>query len=230
MIDQNLFFINSFLKEPDMQLIASLESKLCPAEEMGHEYSRLVEQSNSDTFELDFRINPIIVKKLTSKEKNRIYTILRIISIATDSGAWKSLLEDYNNLLRKRGFRHERYLYLNSLSDSYFAYEIDCILTKGTTSRRNFYREIKSKYCKNTLTLEELLLKYFKIKLIRLNKKHPIRLQRHKGYRDHGSLGTGDRTLERDIQTDIWIQKREEERKKKTEDLLAFLRGLNGSE
>jgi len=227
-ISKNLFFINSFLQEPDIQLIVGLESKLCPAEEIGLEYSREVEKVDSSDFEFYIQLNPRVLKEITPNEKIRIYEILRLFSLLDLSG-WKYIFEDYNNLLKKRGFRHERYLYLNSLSDSYFAYEIDCILTKGTKSRRDFYRRIHSKYQKNQTSLEELLLKYFKIKVVKVTKKHPKRLIRHKGYRDRGSLGTGDRILNEDIKNDIWVQERERLRRKQTSDFLEFLSGLNGS-
>lgn len=227
MISENLYFLNSFLQEPDIQLIVGLESKLCPAEEIGLEYSREVEKDDSCNFEFFIQLNPKILKELSPKEKIRIYEILRIFSLTELSG-WKYIFDDYNNLLKKRGFRHERYLYLNSLPDSLFAYEIDCILTKGTKSRRNFYRKIHSKYQKNQSSLEEILLKYFRLKVVKMNKKHNKRLVRHKGYRDRGSLGTGDRTLDYDIYSDIWVQEKERLRKKQTSDLLEFLAGLNG--
>lgn len=228
MISGNLHFLNSFLQEPDIQLIVRLESKLCPAEEIGLEYSREVSKDNSDSFEFFIQLNSKVLKELSPNEKVRIYEILRILYL-TDLPGWKYLFDDYNNLLRKRGFRHERYLYLNSLSDSLFAYEIDCILTKGTQSRRDFYRRVHSKYQKNQTTLEEILLKYFRIRVVKINKKHPRRLVRHKGYRDRGSLGTGDRTLDSDIYSDIWVQEKERLRKKSTSDFIEFLAGLNGS-
>lgn len=228
MISENLYFLNSFLQEPDIQLIVGLESKLCPAEEIGLEYSREVEKDDSCNSEFFIQLNPKVLKELSPNEKVRIYEILRILSL-TDLSGWKYIFDDYNNLLKKRGFRHERYLYLNSLSDSYFAYEIDCILTKGTSSRRDFYRKIHSKFQKNQTSLEEILLKYFRIKVVKINKKRNKRLVRHKGYRDRGSLGTGDRTLDDDIKSDIWVQEKERLRKKQTSDFLEFLAGLNGS-
>jgi hypothetical protein len=224
-----LYFLNSFLQETDIKLIVGLESKLCPAEEIGLEYSREVNKDNSSQFEFFIQINPKVLKELSPDEKVRIYEILRIFSL-TDLSGWKYIFEDYNNLLRKRGFRHERYLYLNSLSDSLFAYEIDCILTKGYPSRRNFYRRIFSKYQKNQTSLKDLLLKYFRVKIVKINKKRPKRLVRHKGYRDRGSLGTSDRILEHDIQTDVWLREKENLRKKHLEDFIEFLHGFNGSE
>lgn len=231
MVNPNLFYLEQFLQEKDIQYLIEVgESKLCPAEEIGLEYSRAVNQTNSADFELFLQLNPKVLKILSPDEKVRIYEILRIFSLGTDLPSWKYIFEDYNQLLKKRGFRHERYLYLNSLSDNYFCYEIDCILTKDTKSRRNFFRRVKSKYDKNSKTLEEILLEFFRIRVIRINKKHPKRLIRHKGYRDRGSLGTGDRTLDNDIKTDIWIQEKERLRKKQTEDFLGFLAGFNGSE
>lgn len=227
MISKNLFYLNSFLQEPDIQFLVGLVTKLCPAEELDHEYSRAVNRSDIENYEIIMTLSPEVLKRISSEEKVLLYEILRLFSL-TDNSWWKYIFHDYNEMLRKRGYLHERYLYLNSMNDNFFAYQLDCTLTKDTDSRRNFYRRFNSKFLRNTLTLEELLLKYFRISVKVIKRKIPKRKEYHKGYRDHGSLGTGDRKLVRDIQTDVWIQKEEKERRKRSQDFLRILRGLDG--
>jgi hypothetical protein len=179
--------------------------------------------------ELEFRISSKVLKELSPDEKVRIYELLRMICCYRDFPEWNYIFSDYCELLRRRGFKHERYFYLTSLTDSQFCYEIDCTLW-NKTYRRNFYRTHFSKFGKNQLTLKELLFKFFVVKLYIQEKKKPKRLIRHKGYRDHGSLGTGVPGLAADIERDVWVQERELLKEKKRKDFLKFLSGFAGWE
>lgn len=107
---------------------------------------------------------------------------------------------------------------------------MDCYLWKPS-QKRDFSRKINQKFLlnKKEITLRELISSpniYFDFFV--LPKRVPKEIQRHKGYRDHGSLGSEfSRTL-RD-QADDWSLREEEELREKEEaDLHDFRLGLNG--
>jgi hypothetical protein len=225
-LNSNLSFARDFLL-PITQFCAEEYEKTWSAENRVRYSSRLEELIEANVVkDTIITIKPSFVKDFTSKEKCFIYEVLRLASI--EDPRLRYLMEDLRGLLRQRGYQNDRYFYLESLTDNQFAYEIDCKLTPRTESRRSYYRKLSGKFGKQKFTLQEILSKYFFTDFIELQRRKPKKKIRHKGYRDHGSLGSEfSRTLKQ--QAGDWSIRESEERKiKKKQDIIDFLQGFAG--
>lgn len=173
-------------------------------------------------------VKPSFMRDFSGKEKCFIYEVLRLASI--EFPKIRYLVDDLRNLFKQRNFQSDRYFYLELLKDSFFAYEIFEKLTPGMESRRYYYRMLSSRFGKRRLTLQEVLSEYFFTDIIELNRPKPKKKIRHKGYRDHGSLGSEySRTLKQ--QSCDWsIKEAELQKKKRREDLINLLYGAGGWE
>lgn len=227
-IHSNLVFAKSFL-DPVVQTCTSSYHKTWSAENTIRYSSRVEElfEAGSDKLMI-ISIKPSFMRDFGPKEKEFIYEILRGVSI--EFPKVKFLLEDLRQLFKNSNYQNDRYFYLESITDEMFSYELDCKLTPETESRRKYYRKLSSKFGKNSLTLSQVFDKYFFTDFIELNKKQAKKKQRHKGYRDHGSLGSEFWRTKKQQSGDWSIREREEQKKKSREDLLSFLHGFAGWE
>lgn len=227
-INPNLCYAKSFIS-PIVQHCTEAYKKTWSAENRVHYSSRIASIIDTGSSkDIIITVKPSFVKDFSAKEKLFIYEVLRLASI--EYPEIKYILDDLQNLLKKRGYQNERYFYLNSLTDNQFSYEIDCLVDPGSTYRRIYYRKLSCNFGRKQLSLEEVFNEYFFTDFIELNRPRAKRKQRHKGYRDHGSLGSEfSKTLKQ--QAGDWsIIEKEEQRRKQADDFLSFLSGLSGWE
>lgn len=227
-INSNLVFAKSFLS-PIVQICTEVYRKTWSAENTIRYSSRIEELFDAGIDKnIIISIKPSFMKDFGPKEKEFIYEVLRGISIEFPEIQY--LVEDLRQLFKKTNYQNDRYFYLESITDNMFSYELDCKLTPNTKSRRTYYRKLSSKFGRKQLTLEQILNEYFFTDFIELNKSIAKKAVRHKGYRDHGSLGSEfSKTLKQ--QSGDWsIREQEEQRKKQKEDLLSFLLSFAGWE
>lgn len=191
-------------------------------------YSSLAEQLIDSRGSIDYliTIKPSLVKDLTGKEKTFLYEILRTLSIA--DSRFKYLLYDFESLLHKRGFYSERYFYLQHLTDDQFCYEIDTKVWIRSREREYYYRRRNSRFGKKQLTLQQIFDEYFFTEPVRLNVTRARRKVRHKGYRDHGSLGSEFSRTQRQQSSDWSIRQKEENRQREIEDRILLYLGIQG--
>lgn len=229
----DFFFINKlFVENLDKKFdFEEIEKTGISQLEVRYNSREFEEKVSSGNFETEFRISTKKLKYLGSEYKLYTYIILRLLSIRNDNqGYYGIIFEDYCNYLNKKTFsNNERYFYLSSLEDNMFCYEIDTVLFHQK-SRRNFYRILYTRIPqRNNIRLVELIVEIINSgTLLILPKKRPKRLQRHKGYRDHGSLGSEFSKTLKDQSSDWRIREEEEKEKKKQQDFIQFLLGLNG--
>lgn len=227
-IDSNLYFANSFLI-PVVQYCTVGFEKTWSAEKQIYYTSRLEAIFDNPAKDLKpIQVRPEFMKDFSSTEKEFIYELLRGATI--NFPKIRFILEDLRNLFKQRGYFNERYLYLESLTDNQFAYELDCKLTEQTKSRRRYYRLLNSKFGKKRLTLKEVLLNYLFTDFVEVNRRRAKRVVRHKGYRDHGSLGSEFSKTLKQQSCDWSIREREEQRQKSRKDFIEFLSGFSGWE
>lgn len=227
-LNSNLVFAKDFLS-PIADYALEAYKKTWSAENRVHYSSRsnaLLEAGVDKDFIMT--VKPAFVRDFSATEKEFIYEILRGVSVIHD--CLRYLVDDLNQLLSRRGYQNERYFYLVTLTDNQFAYELDCKVTPRTKSRRTYYRKRSMKFGRKQLTLEEIFDQYFFTDFIELNRPRPKKKQRHKGYRDHGSLGSEfSQTLKQ--QSGDWsLREAEEKREKEKKDLRDFLSGFAGWE
>lgn len=227
-IDSNLYFAKSFL-EPIVLNTIEVYSKTWSAENRVL-YNSRIEEIFEFGLERDMiiSIKPSFMKDFGPKEKEFIYEILRGITIEFPESAY--LLEDLRQLFKRRGYRNARYLYLETLTDNCFAYELDTKLLPKTPTRRYYYRLFSQKFGKKRLTLAQVFQEYFFTDFVELNRPKPKKVQRHKGYRDHGSLGSEFSQTLKQQSTDWTLREDAERREKLKQDLLDFLSGFGGWE
>lgn len=226
-INSNLSFAKDFIK-PIVQDCTEVYEKTWSAENRVHYSSRLEQLIDSEvTFkDIIMTVKPSFVRDFSSEEKLFIYEILRLAAI--ESPQLMYLIEDLQNLLKRRGYQHERYFYLQSLTDNQFSYEMDCKLDYSNRSRRRYYRMLNTKFGKKQLSLKEILEQYFFCDFIELNRPRAKKKIRHKGYRDHGSLGSEFSKTLKQQSCDWSLRELEEERIKRRSDLISFLTGFGG--
>lgn len=227
-LNSNLVYANQFLK-PIADFALEVYKKTWSAENRVH-YSSRANQLIDAGVDKDFiiTIKPSFVRDFSATEKEFIYEIIRGCKIIYPQLAY--LLEDLEQLLRKRGYQNERYFYLSHLTDNQFAYELDTKVFPKTSSRRTYYRKRSMRFGRKQLTLQEILEQYFFADIIELNRPRPKKKVRHKGYRDHGSLGSEfSKTLKQ--QAGAWqLKELEAQKKKREKELLEFLSSFAGWE
>lgn len=228
MIDPNLHYVLDFLK-PILDTAVSQYEKTWSTENRVHCTSRVEDLAERGLLQNEYfsvAINPELMKKTTGKEKVFIYEIIRSLAIADQRFGY--ILFDLQELYRKRGFRSERYFYLQSLTDNMFIYEIDCKVDINNSERRYYFRQINGHFGRDQLTFSELLSKYLIILPKEIKKRTPRKRVRHKGFRDHGSLGSEFSRSLKQQSRDWTLREEEQRRKKKIEDFRNFLWGLGG--
>jgi hypothetical protein len=220
-LNPNLVYAQAFLT-PIADLAFEVYKKSWSAENRVHYSSRLSALLDAG-IEKDFlmTVNPKFVRDFSGTEKCFIYEIIRGSAIIHPE--LRYIVEDLEQLLNKRGYQNDRYFYLSHLTDSLFSYEVDTKVFKGTPSRRRYYRLLSSQFGKKRLSFREVLEQYFFADIIELNRPRAKKKQRHKGYRDHGSLGSDfSRTLKQQA-GDTKLVEDEERRKKEIQDYLDML-------
>lgn len=226
MIDKNLYFVTEFLK-PILTFAQQEFERVWSADNRVRYTSRLAELLELGVDKVTIiSIKPEFVKDFSGKEKVFIYTILRLLSIQDQRFGY--LLFDLQELLRKRGFDSDRYFYLQSLTDAQFAYELDCKVDKRNPERRYFYRQLSGKFGRNQVSFQELLSEYFFNDIIELYRRLAKRRTRHKGYRDHGSLGSEFSKTLKQQSSDWSLRESEEQKKKSRQDLIEYLQAFSG--
>jgi hypothetical protein len=165
--------------------------------------------------------------KYSSKERLYFYKLARICKIQTESPIWTFIVEDIRQCKRILGDNLE-YLYLENLTDNMFAYEQDIRLQrKPELYYGMFYQNYSRKKNKN-ISIFTIFDKIFIPHPVTLYKRTPKRPQRHRGYRDHGSLGSEFSKTVKQQATDWTFREKEEEKRKKRKDLQDFLLGFGG--
>lgn len=195
-------------------------------------YSSRIEDLSSGKFDSEFSFNQKMLKSIKGSEKIILYIIARIVKIREESFLYSLFLERLEDFYKQTNLQtNERYFYLSSLTDEMFCYEIDTILW-NQKSRRDFYRKINTpigNYKKEKLTLIQFyqkILESFDLKIT--SKQTPKRKVRHKGYRDHGTLGSDVSRTNRDQRGDWELVRNEQAKQADKDNLLNFLWGLGG--
>jgi hypothetical protein len=128
----------------------------------------------------------ILLKNLpfTGKKSVNAYILFRLISLWRSDFFWRYFVDE-----QWKGNTAQRVetQFLTSLSDELF---IDHISEYLTERRQNFLREILSSDEENISVYDYLLSERLFIVKIFKNNQEPKKVIRHKGYRDHGSLGS----------------------------------------
>lgn len=179
------------------------------------------------TFEFEYRIKTKKFMKLSQRERLFCYKILRIMAIQTQDSLLQYILFDIESC--KRIFENsDEYFYLSSLSDSQFAYEID---TEIMYHGERFYGQYFQKYRiskQQELSIYQIFTEILVPIRIDIRKQKPQRAQRHRGYRDHGSLGSELSRTRKDQSQDWSIKEAEEQRKIRKQQFLDLLLGFAG--
>lgn len=217
--------LSSFLSS-NFSLFDSQEIEKTWSSELEVRYSsrESLEKLLTGNFDISIRIPSSILKSLGSKQKLLVYLILRALRIKYDNEYFRYILDDFINLLDGRSFTNNfKYFYLKNISDDSFCCYFDKYIQENQrTIHRQLYQKVT--YQNKKLALIDLIVykirPEFKIK----NKIPPKRLQRHKGYRDHGSLGS-DFTKALKDQIDDWSLK-EKEVSEEQESILKFYDNL----
>lgn len=191
--------------------------------------SREVQARLAEHRQVEFRVRSKTIQNLSSKEKLNFYILARLLSISCGK-TYSAFFLDFNQLLKKLGFSNNpKYYYLEHLRDSFFLWEIEVYLWNERTNR-NFHRQINQISKKYN---GKRFLEYFKSVLLEttfvvLPSIRPRKLVRHKGYRDHGALGSEySRTLREQTQSDEW-KKITRAKEKESQDRLELTLALAG--
>lgn len=231
MISSNLAFVQQFLTTIRNKIdVQEIEKNGISELEVRYNSREFESKLQSGKYDVVSRIDPKVLRNLTSTQKMNIYIMLRLLMQECDSGYLRMVFSDYKEYLTKRTFfNNDRYFYLSSLTDSMFNYEIDTLLWNNK-SKRDLYRKLSQREQqqnnKNTFELLEEILSSYQFSLI--EKHRPKRVQRHKGYRDHGSLGSDfSKTLKQQANSAEWKEICEKAEKEK-QDFLNFLWALHG--
>jgi hypothetical protein len=232
LFNRNLVFLEKFFKREVLSRVDLDDLEKTGISQLKVRYSSrdFEDKLQSGNFESEFRINPKKLKYLGSEYKLYTYIVLRLIKIYTQSSYYTLILEDYEEYLNKRTFsNNERYFYLTHINDNMFCYEMDSTLSRQE-SCRNCYRLINSKIPQrdNKRLIDIILEIVTSANLVLISKARPKRLQRHKGYRDHGSLGSEFSKTQKDQSRDWSLQLEEQKREKDQQDFLELLLGLGG--
>lgn len=231
MISSNLAFVQQFLTTIRNKIdVQEIEKNGISELEVRYNSREFESKLQSGKYDVVSRIDPKVLRNLTSTQKMNIYIMLRLLVQECDSGYLRMVFSDYKEYLTKRTFfNNDRYFYLSSLTDSMFNYEIDTLLWNNR-SKRDLYRKLSQREQqqnnKDTFELLEEILSSYQFSLI--EKHRPKRVQRHKGYRDHGSLGSDfSKTLKQQANSAEWKEICEKAEKEK-QDFLNFLWALHG--
>lgn len=231
MISSNLAFVQQFLTTIRNKIdVQEIEKNGISELEVRYNSREFESKLQTGKYDVVSRIDPKVLRNLTSTQKMNIYIMLRLLVQECDSGYLRMVFSDYKEYLTKRTFfNNDRYFYLSSLTDSMFNYEIDTLLWNNK-SKRDLYRKLSQREQqqnnKNTFELLEEILSSYQFSLI--EKHRPKRVQRHKGYRDHGSLGSDfSKTLKLQANSAEWKEICEKAEKEK-QDFLNFLWALHG--
>jgi len=194
-------------------------------------YSSRVSEFSTGDKDGEITFSRKLMKQIVGREKLNLYIIARLVAIHEESFLYRACLEFIEQYFREGYFaNNERYFYLSSLTDSMFCYEIDSVLW-SKSQRRDFFRSLgtplgNSNKKINIFQFYRLLLESYDLRI--LPKKRPRKKVRHKGYRDHGTLGSDISRTNRDQAGSWQLVEKEEEQRKEKDDFLNFLLGLGG--
>lgn len=191
--------------------------------------SRVTEKLLSGNYSLEFRTKVKVLGNLTASQKCDLYLLIRILHLKFPENKRISYyFLDISEYYKKKMINQSPgYFYLSTLDDIHFKMYIRDIL--GSKNEIRFLsRRIHMKINEKGENLLDLLLRYLQepIQLIFISKHKPKELQRHKGYRDHGSLGSEFSRTIRDQARDYTIQERFKEELKRKTDLAQFIEGF----
>lgn len=226
-IDANLVQVRAFLSRVYEVIGPEVLKLTSPSELEASIFSVCNEEFDFENKELTIRLDYRKLKKLSSKEKLFIYILLRLLSLDRPDN-FKTSFFLFDEYLEKINFlENDEYFYYKHITDNQFLYIFDVKLDKKhcfNNTCRILYSKlgntIQGKYSLESIFLQFLLPRPF----VTLKTK-PKRLIRHKGYRDHGSLGTElSRTL-KDQSSDYTFREREEELERERQEIESFLEG-----
>lgn len=187
--------------------------------------NKLISQINSGEKIVSFDFNKKSLRALNQKEKFCLYIFLRYSLNQINDEFQKSQIEDIVNYLKKINSGSEIISVLSELNQNYFNNWIyDYFFEKK--NRRIFFSTLIGKQKKQLSLLERLLSGQFLVKLKISVPPKPKKKVFRKGYRDHGSIGSGFSQIRREELKDVFLREAERERIKRTKDSLQFLLGF----
>lgn len=191
--------------------------------------SRVTEKLLTGNFDLEFRSNVKLVMKLTASQKADLYLILRMLRMTFKGNKRLAFLEaDLTEYFKKKCIdQNDRYFYLSHLDDIHF--EMYCYdILFNDKDLRFLSRRVNSTQGEEKNSVLQVLLQYItdEIKLVFISRQKPKKLQRHKGYRDHGSLGSEYSQTIRQQAEDYSVQEIINEKISREETSRQFLEGL----
>lgn len=192
--------------------------------------SRVTEKLSTGKFDYELRTNYRLLKHLSADQKIDLYIILRILRLSyPENERLKLFLFDLEEIFKKKQIdQNDRYFYLSHLDDKYFELFIfDLFLTKKNL--RFFARRIHQKIPeKDNQTILEILISWLQspIRMIFISRQKPKKLQRHKGYRDHGSLGSDYSKTRKDQSTDWTVREEMLEQEAREDTYLPLIKGF----
>lgn len=187
---------------------------------------------DTTNFELEFRLKDFKkFMKLSGRQKFLVWMISRYFSIRLKNSNFKSwgfLSFDLTNLLTSRGFdSYPKYSYLRKFDDVHFLVAINELF--GSKSEiREIARQLGNPAKPYGLSLYEFLInpELFCVSAQYYPKRKSKRLIRHKGYRDHGSLGSDASRIRREEDRDFQLTKQAWEDEIHRDDFDDFIRGF----
>lgn len=184
-----------------------------------------LKQINSGERQIFFDFNKKSLRALNQKEKFCLYIFLRFSLNSIDNEFQKSQIEDIVRYLKKINSGSEIISVLSELNQNYFNNWIyDYFFEKK--NRRIFFSTFIGKQKKQLSLLEKLLSGQFFLKLRISVPPKPKRREFRKGYRDHGSIGSGYSQVQKEELKDVFLQEAERKRAKRARDTLQFLKGF----
>lgn len=231
MINSNLVFAQEFYDtfvEPFYQQML----KNWSAELQGPDSSRVQTLlSRTSDFEIEYRIKTKKLKKLNIEQQIYFYIFIRMMLIQHPNDALCSLiLEDFTNWFIKI-YQKQILLFeiIRNYSDNQLIYHMDEILW-NQKNKRHLFRILYSKISVNNTekwTLFDYLRSSDCLPLpVLIKKPKPRQKVWHKGYRDHGSLGSDFSKLLKEQSRTKEYQNIIEQEEKKKQDPIDFLSGF----
>lgn len=227
MVNSNLNFLIQFYDQHLLELIEAVKEIWSSEERVRcNPTGRHQLKMEDANLSIEFRINTKEIMKFTCRERIFFWKIIRLMTHFSEEPILRYIRYDLES--HKRFFENsEEYFYLSRLSEEQFDFNLD---TEIMYHSNRFYGQWFQLYQKTeeTISIATVILRYFIPKPIFIKKQQPRKIERHRGYRDHGSLGSEFSQTAKQQSTDWSIKKEEEEKVRRKQDLLLFLLGADG--
>lgn len=226
-------FLQDFLKSENQKILTlfrELEKNWSSQEQVYYKLApEKLEAISQGLLLIDTQIRKKPLRQLNSKEKFSLYVYLRIVKENFEySSVIQLWLENTLSELEKLQSGSEMIRIISQLDKVHFNIWIhEFFLDKGR--RRIFFSSIygKKKRGQEEISLYQRILKdEFGLKFIFENPRKPKPKVFRKGYRDHGSLGSDQSKLNKEISWDVWFQQKIKDLEKQRKDTLNFIIGM----